>query len=61
MTKKLLNAGPSEAGWHRLQTVLRCPRLYALGTDWDKPALVKGSLVHIGLQEDASRAERGGP
>ena len=50
--KKLLNAGPSEAGWHRLQSVLRCPRLYALthDTPWKlSAALVKGSLVHIGL------------
>ncbi len=57
MTKQLLNAGPSEAGWHRLQTVLRCPRLYALGTDWDKPALVKGSLVHIGLAHHYKRMQ----
>lgn len=26
----LLDAGPSEAGWHRIDTYLRCPRLYAL-------------------------------
>lgn len=26
----LLDAGPSEAGWHRIETYLRCPRLYAL-------------------------------
>jgi len=57
MTKKLLDAGPSEAGWHRLQTVLKCPRLYALPTDWNKPALVKGSLIHIGLAHHYKRLQ----
>ena len=50
--KKLLNAGPSEAGWHRLQSVLQCPRKYALGlqTPWQgSEATMKGSLMHIGL------------
>lgn len=57
MTKQLLNAGPSEAGWHRLQTVLRCPRLYAYGSDWDKAPLVKGSLVHMGLAHHYQRIQ----
>ena len=49
---KLLNAGPSEAGWHRLQSVLQCPRKYALQqqTPWQgSEATIKGSLMHIGL------------
>lgn len=49
----LLDAGPSQYGWHRLETALRCPRLFA----WKQqglareisPPLVKGSLLHIGL------------
>ena len=52
--KELIDPGPSEAGWHRLQTVLQCPRKYALGYLEEKPrevsdALVKGSLIHVGL------------
>lgn len=50
--KKLLNPGPSEAGWHRLQNVLQCPRKYALDAaqEWEwSPPLIKGSLVHLGL------------
>jgi hypothetical protein len=52
----LIDPGQSERGWHRLQAALRCPRYYALtyGSDTERapsaaPALVKGSLVHIGL------------
>ena len=53
---ELLDAGPSRRGWHRLQTVLQCPRKYAIYTR-DKaqprpttaPALIKGTLLHIGL------------
>mgnify|MGYP003627749133 FL=1 len=50
----LLNAGPSERGWHRIESALRCPRLYA----WEHSGqmervlsepLVRGSLIHIGL------------
>tara|TARA_R100001594_G_scaffold42369_1_gene74424 strand:- start:7842 stop:8708 length:867 start_codon:yes stop_codon:yes gene_type:complete len=50
-----LNTGPSQAGWHRIESVLRCPRLYALTHIADaKPRvisgpLVRGSLVHEGL------------
>ena len=61
----LLNTGPSEAGWHRLENVLRCPRLFALKeqqatlceqTDvppekMSKTPLVRGSLVHQGLAQ----------
>ena len=54
MEKYLLNAGPSERGWHGFETVARCPRLYA----WQKVAglqfphtdpLGRGSLLHMGL------------
>lgn len=49
---KLIDPGPSEAGWHRLQTALQCPRKYALNLEkprtWSAP-LVKGSLVHLGI------------
>lgn len=54
----LLNPGPSERGWHRIQSFLQCPQKFA----WrhkakiedrvkgqESPALVKGSLIHIGL------------
>ena len=54
MEKHLLNAGPSERGWHGFETAARCPRLYA----WQKvegiqfpytDPLVRGSLFHMGL------------
>ena len=50
----LLDAGPSERGWHRLENVLRCPRLYALREMDVLPfpmsaPLVNGSLIHIAL------------
>jgi len=49
---QLLDPGPSEAGWHRLQTALQCPRKYALNEKTERtwsPPLIKGSLVHVGL------------
>ena len=51
---KLINAGPSERGWHRLESFNRCPQLYAYeklaNLEWPlSPPLVKGILVHIGL------------
>lgn len=53
MTDKILiDPGPSEAGWHRIQSVLKCPTLYNLSKDipWeDSDPLVKGSLLHVGL------------
>lgn len=50
----LINSGPSERGWHRLQLMLLCPQLYAysqiLKLDLgDRTALVRGSLIHVGL------------
>ena len=55
--KHLIDPGPSRKGWHRLQTVLRCPRLYALKYKGERPrsdmapaeALVKGSMIHMGI------------
>jgi hypothetical protein len=53
---EILDAGPSRRGWHRLQTVLQCPRKYALYTasklnpqPTTAPPLIKGILLHIGL------------
>lgn len=54
---KLIDPGPSRRGWHRLQSVLKCPR-YAAWSAFERehgnercpsPALIKGSLMHIGL------------
>lgn len=54
LERKLINAGPSRHGWHKLGLVLRCPRLFAWNEQHPKPemkrtALIKGSLVHQGL------------
>ena len=54
---ELIDPGPSRRGWHRLQTVLQCPRKYAFyaaskegpPVPTDAPALIKGSLLHVGL------------
>ncbi len=59
----LLDAGPSERGWHHAQTMLRCPQLYAyryLIENMDvtrRPPLIKGSLVHIGLAHHYARLQ----
>lgn len=50
----LLNAGPSERGWHRIEGASRCLRLFAWRESgalvWkSSDPLVKGSLLHIGL------------
>lgn len=56
---RLLNAGPSERGWHRLQDALRCPQLFAyhhvLGLSGNRAVLVRGSLGHIGLAHHYTR------
>lgn len=54
MSKILINTGPSRRGWHRLELALRCLRLYALShllklDSAHRPALVRGSLLHIGM------------
>ena len=51
---KLLNAGPSERGWHQFENAARCMRLWAFNQKTDMkfpvtPPLVKGSLIHQGL------------
>lgn len=51
--KILLNTGPSERGWHRLETASRCLRAYAFHyllklNQGDKSPLVRGSLLHVG-------------
>ena len=50
----LLNAGPSERGWHRIEGASRCLRLFAWRESgtlvWkESEPLIKGSLLHIGL------------
>jgi len=63
MTKPiLLDAGPSERGWHRLESGARCLRLYAyrqvLGMSFPlSEGLVKGSLLHIGLAHHYRRRQ----
>lgn len=54
MSKILLDAGPSERGWHQFETAARCMRLWAFrhkdGMEFPvTEPLVKGSLLHIGL------------
>jgi len=51
---KLIFAGPSERGWHRVASLLRCPRLARLEEKGALPPaesvyLVRGSLLHVGL------------
>jgi hypothetical protein len=51
---KLLNAGSSGRGWSWREALLRCPQQFAyeklLGLQREnREALIKGSLVHIGL------------
>jgi hypothetical protein len=58
----LLNAGPSERGWHRLESGARCLRLYAyqnvLGMSFPlSEPLVNGSLLHIGLAHHYQRLQ----
>jgi len=57
---KLLDAGPSERGWHRIQNVIRCPRLFAWrevgGLKFAMSApLVRGSLIHVALAHHYQR------
>jgi hypothetical protein len=76
---KYLDAGSSgQYGWHSTELALRCPRLFALNyrqkpagtlrdpaTEPDRPALLKGSLMHQGLAHHYLRrkiaAEGGNP
>lgn len=56
MSKILVEAGPSERGWHRFEQASRCLRLFALNQSGHVPRtmsdpLVKGSLLHVGLAQ----------
>jgi len=51
---KLIDAGPSERGWHRVASILTCPRLSRLEIAGALPPLesvylIRGSLLHVGL------------
>lgn len=55
MSKTLLDAGPTEKGWHFYEMLLRCLRLAGaarhglLKRRRKGPALLRGSLGHVGL------------
>lgn len=60
----LINSGPSDRGFHRLESWLRCPQLYAWGYGRKGAArfpprlpLVRGNLVHVGLAHSYARAK----
>lgn len=62
MSKILLDAGPSERGWHRIETAARCLRFFALRESGAVPfpesePLIRGSLVHIGLAHIYARKQ----
>lgn len=62
MTKRLLNTGPSgPAGWSASSELLRCPRRWRLNTagfvEGDREALIKGTLVHVGLAHHYARTQ----
>jgi hypothetical protein len=58
----LLETGPSPFGWHRYESFLRCPQLYAWGHEAPAEpegdtgrALAMGSLVHVGIAHHYAR------
>ncbi len=61
--KILIDAGPSRRGWHRIESFLRCPQLYALryrshSLKRDGQAsmpLMRGSIGHVGLAHHFAR------
>jgi hypothetical protein len=59
LNKILINTGPSDRGWHRIQDAIICTRLYAyrhvLDLEGSRGALVLGSLIHIGLAHNYQR------
>ena len=66
MAQHLLNAGPSERGWHRIEGASRCLRLHAWRESGAMPKvetepLIKGSLLHIGLAHYYVRMNRDDP
>lgn len=62
---KFIDAGSSgEWGWHATEIALRCPRLFAYhyrmpktDEEGDRPALLKGSLIHQGLAHHYARRQ----
>lgn len=59
---ELLYTGPSERGWHRIESMLRCPRLYALrhieGLEFQTSRpLVSGTLIHLALAHHYKRLQ----
>lgn len=69
-TPILIDPGPSARGWHRIETFLRCPQLFAWKyrtgnsgsggsgksfLDDNKASLSLGSLVHVGLAHHYAR------
>lgn len=61
---KVLMAGPSPRGWHRLQQAAECMQKYAFGYEdpsyqkpslGNRPPLAKGSLVHLALAQHYAR------
>jgi PD-(D/E)XK nuclease superfamily len=60
MSKILLNTGPSERGWHRVETAARCMQLFAYNYileigHGDRGPLVRGSIGHVGLAHHFAR------
>ena len=58
----LLNTGPSgPAGWSSSSELIRCPRRWRLNTagfvEGDRDALIKGTLVHVGLAHYYARKQ----
>lgn len=66
VTPKHIDAGSSgEWGWHATELAMRCPRLFAYNhrmklesfREGDRPALLKGSLIHQGLAHHYARIQ----
>lgn len=64
---RLLFTGPSPFGWHRYETFMRCPAAYAFDLQAkaqnvrnDAPALIQGTLVHLGLAHHYARKQTPG-
>jgi hypothetical protein len=58
--RRILFTGPSPRGWHRLQQVLECDAKYAWSylapkEEVQRPPLVKGSILHMGLAHHYQR------
>lgn len=57
----LLDTGPSPFGWHRYETFMRCPQLYAWSHEAKAEegetgrALALGSMIHVGLAHHYAR------